>query len=762
MRRLIDFYRMQLEVMRTWRPRRRSRVRRTLVSLIVSALSLLGAVALTPGFNLAPGGGWIGAALGGALLLGLLNLGLRPLFIALFAGVSVIAVVITTVLFQIGSFLLVPLLLPDLHIRGPMTALVASLVYALVNTTLTSLLSITDDDSYWAVLLQQLAARREGITRSDVPGLVVVQIDGLARPILQRQVQAGRVPHLSRWLRSGRYRLDGWEALLPPTTSASQAGILHGNNEGIPAFRWYEKDAGRLMVANHPEDALVVAGRISNGEGLLSNDGASVGNMFSGDAARSYISVATIRDRDQGLGRSQTFVSFFASPYNWLGTLVRSLAEIVKEYVQAWRAERAGIVPRMNRGMPYPVARAATNVALRDLSTALVIEEMYRGAPIVYVDYTDYDEIAHHSGPERAETLDALDGVDRAIATLEKAAANAPRPYRFVVVSDHGQTLGATFLQRYGRTLGEVVRGLMGGDATVAEATGRAEEFGQTNAFLTELLQARGVSGRLARTALRNQVAGNVVELRVGRSARAAAALADAATRGAAERPDLVAAASGNLGLVYFPQLPGRVTLEQLADRYPGLVESLAVHPGIGAILVASGEHGPLVIGHDGIHYLADDRVDGVDPVAPYGGHALAAFRRLDGLAHVPDLAVISLYDPEFDEVAAFEELIGSHGGLGGPQTQAMLLHPSDWALDEELLGAEAVYRQLRRWAERHLGLRFGRDGSAEPLPLPHHGRAGAQDAEPAPADEDGLRPADEDEGQPADEPEPEPEPRTA
>ena len=220
------------------------------------------------------------------------------------------------------------------------------------------------------------------------------------------------------------------------------------------------------MVANHPEDAAVVATRISNGEGLLSNDGASVGNLFSGDAVRSYITMATIKDKGQGLGKSQTFFSFFASPYNYLHTLVRSVGEIVKEYVQARRQTRAGIVPRMHRGMPYPVARAATNVALRDLSTSLVIEEMYRGAPVIYVDYTDYDEIAHHSGPERGETFDALDGVDKAIATLEKAAAAAPRPYRFVVVSDHGQSLGATFLQRYGKTLGDVIRELMGGQAS--------------------------------------------------------------------------------------------------------------------------------------------------------------------------------------------------------------------------------------------------------------------------------------------------------
>jgi uncharacterized membrane protein YvlD (DUF360 family) len=674
-------------------------------------------VILTPGFDIAPGSPIVGTLLLAAIVLGIINLFVRPVFLGLFAGISVIAVAVATIVFQVASFLVLPFFVGDLVVRGVVAALVASLIYAVVNTILVAVFSITSDDSYFAILMQQVSARREGVIRTDQPGLVVVQIDGLAQPILARQVRAGRVPHLAGWVRSGRYRLNGWEALLPPTTPASQAGILHGNNDGIPAFRWYEKETGRLMVANHPEDALEIASRISNGEGLLSNDGASVGNLFSGDAARSYISMATIKDKSQGLGKSQTFLSFFASPYNYLQTLVRFGGEIGKEYIQARRQERAGMIPRMHRGMPYPIARAATNVALRDISTALVIEEMYRGTSVIYVDYTDYDEIAHHSGPERSETFDALDGVDRAIATLEKAAAAAPRPYRFVVVSDHGQTLGATFLQRYGKTLGDVIRELMGGETKLEEATARVEEWGQTNAFLSELTRVGGVSGGLARTALRSQTSDGVVELGpAGGEEPSAGPPAEGAPE---ERPDLIAIASGNLGLVYFPRLPGRVTLEQLAAAYPGLVDALARHPGIGAMLIQSEAHGSVVIGHAGINFLAEDRVEGEDPVAQYGGRAREAFLRLDGMDHVPDLSVVSLYDPEFEEVAAFEELIGSHGGLGGPQTQALLLHPAEWELDEEVVGAEAVYRQIRRWAERELGLRFGKDGSAAPLPTP-------------------------------------------
>jgi len=723
MGRIIDFYRLQIQVMREWQPSGGSRVRRLLATLIVSVLAFAGAVFLTPGVDLAPGAGPFATVTLAALVLAVLNVAIRPVFIAIFASISVVAVVAATLVFQVVSFAILPNFVDGLVVTGWIPALVASFAYALVTTTLTAALSISSDDSYYSLLVQQLAARQAGAVRGDKPGLVVIQIDGLAQPILVRQVRAGRVPHLAGWFRSGRYELNGWEALLPPTTPASQAGILHGNNDGIPAFRWYEKESGRTMVANHPDDAAEVARRISDGEGLLSNDGASVGNLFSGDATRSYITMATIKAEGQGLGQSRTFYSFFASPYNYLATIIRSIGEVLKEYYQAARQRRAGIVPRLHRGMPYPVARAATNVALRDLSTALVMEEMFRGSPIIFVDYTDYDEIAHHSGPERGETFDALDGVDRAIATLEKAAQRAPRPYRFVVVSDHGQTLGATFLQRYGKTLGDTVRELMGAGAQVLEDAARVEEWGQTNALLSEVSQTKGVTGGLARTALRSQTSEGVVEL--GPAGTSQAAEQRVEHEAPEERPELIAMASGNLGLIYFPRMPGRVTIEQLAERYPGLVDGLTSHPGIGALLIRSARHGALVLGRDGVNYLDEDRVEGVDPVVQYGGRARDALVRLDGMDHTPDVSVISLFDPDFEEVAAFEELIGSHGGLGGAQTQALLIHPSEWQLDEEIVGAPAVYRQLRRWAERHLDLRFGKDGSAEPLPMPERPAAG-------------------------------------
>ena len=174
-----------------------------------------------------------------------------------------------------------------------------------------------------------------------------------------------------------------------------------------------------MLVSNHPEDAAEIVRRASNGEGLLSNDGASVGNLVSGDAVRSYITMATIKDKTHGLGQSDAFYSFFVSPTNYMHSIVLAISEIIKEYIQAGAPGASRDRSRSCiAGCRIPIARAATNVLLRSLGTSLVMEEMYRGTPVIYVDYTDYDEIAHHSGPERAETLDALDGVDTTIASL--------------------------------------------------------------------------------------------------------------------------------------------------------------------------------------------------------------------------------------------------------------------------------------------------------------------------------------------------------
>ena len=402
---------------------------------------------------------------------------------------------------QVLSFVIAANYAPGVHVDGWLTALIASFVYAIINTLLTAILGIDRGGSYYGLLVQRLMVKRSK-GHTDKPGLVIIQIDGLAHPILAARMRAGSVNTIANWVRDGSHKLSRWEAILPSMTSASQAGILHGNNDGIPAFRWYERDRQHLMASSNPVDATLIVSRISNGEGLLSNNGASICNLMTGDATRSYLTTASIKAEGGGIGDSKAFMSFFFSPTGYLRSFTLFLGEFFTELIQARRTRRSGIRPQMHRGMKYAGMRAASNVLLRDVNTALIIEEMYRGTNVIYADFTDYDELAHHCGPERVESFTALDGVDQAIATLVKATDEAPRPYKFIVLSDHGQSLGETFLQRYGVSLGEFVRSLMSGRATILQAKTQAEGSTFVNSFLSEITQSKGVGPTVARAAL--------------------------------------------------------------------------------------------------------------------------------------------------------------------------------------------------------------------------------------------------------------------
>ena len=169
---------------------------------------------------------------------------------------------------------------------------------------------------------------------------MIIQIDGLAHPILAGRMRAGSVNTMAGLVRDGSHKLSRWEAILPSMTSGSQAGILHGNNDGIPAFRWYERDREHLMASSNPADATLIVSRISNGEGLLSNNGASICNLMTGDATRSYLTTAAIKAEGGGIGDSQAFMSFFFSPTGYLRSFTLFLGEFIKELIQARRTRR--------------------------------------------------------------------------------------------------------------------------------------------------------------------------------------------------------------------------------------------------------------------------------------------------------------------------------------------------------------------------------------------------------------------------------------
>ncbi|MBA2952906.1 hypothetical protein GON03_23040 [Nocardioides sp. MAH-18] len=570
-------------------------------------------------------------------------------------------------------------------------ALVASWIIAAVSTLFVWVGTAGTDDAVTATLLRRARRRKQEIPDPEVAGIVFVQADGVPFPVLDWCVRAGTLPTLSRWLRSGTHRSAEWRPKLPATTPASQMGILHGTIEGIPAFRWVDRPTGKVYVANRPADAALIEAAHSDGRGLLADDGVSVSNLFTGDAPTAYATMSAIgRGRETRESR-QALSEFLARPAGFARSMSRAISEIARERFQATRAKRRDIRPRVHRGWAFAGERAALTGVIRDLNTTLVADSMLKGRRSIYVDYVDYDAVAHHAGILQPESLDALAGIDAVLAQLEAIAAVAPRKYHIVVLSDHGQSQGTIFADRYGEDLAALVSRLT--DSAAVSSLENAEGSGAVNSMVAGNASSDTVLGRALQRAsdrAAERIAADTIE-----------------TTSPEKAEEFLVFGSGNLGLVYVAGEKHRLTVDELTARYPQLLPGLTTHPGVGFVVVDTAEHGPVAIGAAGEHRVREGVVVGSDPLTPYGPHAPEFVLRAATMPEAPDIYVNSLVD-ELDEVAAFEGLVACHGGLGGWQDRGMIVHPADFSLpDDMVVGADALHRVLVGWLE-DLGHRAG------------------------------------------------------
>ena len=217
-----DFYATQLRVLWEWRGGRRALVKRLLVTLLVSAFAFYATAWLMPSIALDR---FVDGVLV-VILMAILNAVVRPLVLAFVAPRSLILTGIAVLVLQVLVFLVSANLVPGVHVGGLFSALVGSFIYAIINTVFTAILGIDSGDSFYGLLIQSLLQKRAG-PGTDQPGLVIVQIDGLAYPILAGRVRAGSVNTMAGWVRDGSHTLSRWEAILPSMTSASQACLLY-------------------------------------------------------------------------------------------------------------------------------------------------------------------------------------------------------------------------------------------------------------------------------------------------------------------------------------------------------------------------------------------------------------------------------------------------------------------------------------------------------------------------------------------------------
>ena len=624
------------------------------------------------------------------------------------------ALFLNSVIFYIATYYI-----PGVHV-GFYGFWQVPIVMAIATTFLYNITNTNYYDSYIKTILKQ-ALKRKNRAEKSYPGIIMLEIDGLSINTLKKAIDKGVMPTVKKFL-DDSHTLKEWETDLSSQTGASQAGILHGNNDDIVAYRWVEKENNnKIMVSGKLSHAPLIEKRISDGKGLLVN-GLSIANMFSGDSELSSLTSSRVKKISRIYNK--TLHTIFLESYNFQRIFVLFLWDILVELKSELMHRVKNIQPRLRQKITYPAVRAGANVVLREIATEILASEIFRGEiDTAYATFMGYDEVAHHSGVEDDDVWGILKQIDVQFSRLTSTIEMNDRDYKLVILSDHGQSKGATFKQRYGMTLGNYVRQFLPNDMTFFKNEYNIDHF--RDAIMPENKQLQSIKEKME--TMRDDLFdenGSIQNLRKGIEEKKPSLIFEneryinlhekysnsleyitshdyvQLSSEKAKDSELIVLGSGNLGLIYLTQWQQRLTYEEIVMLFPELIPGLVNHSGIGFILVDSINNGGMVIGQNGIYYLENDEIVGENPLKGFGENASRHLKRQNGFKNMPDILVNSFYDSENDEVCAFEELIGSHGGLGGNQTKPFILYPSEWHEPGDLIGAESIYKFLKREIE--------------------------------------------------------------
>ncbi len=683
---------------------------RYLLVWLVYVLAFLLVASIMPGVRLDTGNpAWWLAVVLLPVEFALLIIVLRPLLLFLTLPLNVVTLGLPTLFFNGVLLFLAAQAHRSVVIANLQDALLASLVMTAIAAPLTSLLGLDEAYPLYQTLLFRLG-RRWG-PRQERPvrtGLLILQIDGLSYRHLVEVLHLGRMPTLSALLARRTHRVHRWFCGLPSNTPAVQAGFFYGNRFDVPGYRWYDRAAQAFRVVSHPDDARAIEDRVSApNEGLLAG-GSAINTLLSGGAQKRLLTVAAMgaAGREARRGERADLNLFLLSPTAYTKAVLTAIWDSLAGF-------GLGLAPLLRRGRPrlrrHPVRMAqsaAINGFLRSVSFYLLKQDIVRGVPVIYSNYVGYDDVAHVTDPRSPAARGALAAFDRNLRQLRRfARREGALDYEILVLSDHGQTASTPFRLLYGKTLGTLLAELAG--QTVSEDAAASHEAFYLSSLLSELesdeprprwtvQRGRGVVAGLRRRRL--------LETRAERRLRRAITVAAVAGEAPAERvppPELAVCVSGCLAHVYVKGRPEPLDLEEIMALYPGLIPSLAGHPGIGFV-AATREFGDAVaIGRDGVRNLITGKVAGrVDPLAAFGDTRVLS-QELAQLLSYPssgDLVINGAWLADRQKVVVLEEQLSSHGGLGGPQTEPFVILPASWRTHPgDLCSPEALHRHVAR-----------------------------------------------------------------
>lgn len=507
--------------------------------------------------------------------------------------------------------------------------------------------------------------------------LLIVQIDGLGRAVLEQALADGRMPFLARLLRREGWRLQPTSVSLPTSTPAFQMGLFYGVRPDIPGFHYHDKRRRSDIYFPRRGDAAHVEATQARGRRGILEGGSAYACVFTGGAVNNLFSFTMLkRPTGRGVLRVLSAVVVLA----WV--VVKGIALTALELARAVLRLVADPVGEAARGWKWLALKIGLSVWLREFFTLAVSRDLYAGAPAVCVNYLDYDVFAHAFGPRHRRALRSLRAVDRSIRQLWRVIRRVPgHRYELYVLSDHGQAMCRPYREVNG---GQPIERVF------------FEEFFRP-AGMVEVTPVAPHGRRLAAgiKAFRARRAPGIVQRFINYLERDFPRLMGELPE-SRERDGVRVIGAGPNAFVYFLDRADPLTIEDVDERYPGLGDEIARSRGVGFVLARS-RGGPVCLWR-GQRYGFDGEAAG-----PFAGRAdwsrvADGIRDLMAMRCAGDLVIYGHGSP--DGNISYVAEVGAHAGPSPEEMECFVVCPRGVTLPEPITHPTQLYPHFAAYQE--------------------------------------------------------------
>jgi hypothetical protein len=504
--------------------------------------------------------------------------------------------------------------------------------------------------------------------------LLIVQIDGLSRAVLEQGLADGTAPFLARLLRQRGWRVTPMSVGLPTSTPAFQLSVMYGVRPDIPGFHYHDKRRRSDVYFPRGHDALRVETAQAQGRRGILAGGSAYGCVFTGGATSNLLTFAMIR-RPSGAGLLRVVSKLVVLGWVLLKCCTFSALEVIRAVLR-FVADPVG---ESGRGWRWLAIKIGISLWLRELFTLAVARDLYAGVPAIYVNYLDYDVFAHAYGPRHRRARQALRRIDHSIHQLWRVLRRVPEHrYDLYVLSDHGQAACTPYVRLSG---------------------GKPIE----QALFDDFFDPLAVHAEPAPTGRARRVVDGIAAYRAHRAPGCFQRFVNylerdfpwvlGGTRSVREHGGIRVVSAGPNAFVYFLEHAAALPIEWIEGRFPGLGEELSRSRGVGFVL-ARAAGGPVCFWR-GKRYRLDELGTG-----PFAGRddlprVVEGLRDLTAMESAGDLVVYGIDAPEGN--VSFVPEVGAHAGPSYDELHTFVIHPPTVTLPSSITHPIELYAHFMR-----------------------------------------------------------------